>query len=82
MFVEFLERQSEGMAVQSMLGDLGLSVTTEMHTDRSACRGISYRRASGNSGMLKLHFCSFGSMYSRERSSFGGLRLQRTLRTI
>ena len=38
---------AEGMALQSMLADLGLKVTIEVHTDSSACRGICKRRGMG-----------------------------------
>ena len=38
---------AEGVSLQSMLADLGLKATIEVHTDSSACRGICNRRGLG-----------------------------------
>jgi hypothetical protein len=47
---------AEGMALQSMLGDVGVEVRVRVHTDSTACKGICNRRGIGRIRHMAVPF--------------------------
>ena len=62
----------EGMALQSMLADLGLKLTIEVHTDSSACRRICNRR-----GLGKLSHLDVALLWLQQHVQSGKIILRR-----